>query len=325
MSSSKTPMVSIIVPIYNVKEYIRKCVESILNQTYRNLEIILVDDGSPDDCPKICDEYAQRDNRVKVIHKSNGGLSDARNAGIDAATGEYLTFIDSDDYYAPSTIEMMVKAIQDNEIGIVCMGAVIVNSDYLIMREEKLQDETVSANEYFKGICNGTRTPSVCTKLIKKDIICGNRFKENRLNEDFYFSLALLMKPCKVRTIPFSGYYYYQREGSISHSGNKKSLYDAIQNCIDYIVYTQNESADLTPYVARMGIHQASVMVRVIPEKSIDRNNENLCKALECLQLCRPYIFESQLPIHEKMIAWAVLLFPVTTTRTLRTVRRIVK
>lgn len=92
-------LISVIVPIYNVQQYLPECIDSILAQTYKNLEIILVDDGSPDSCPQICDDYAKRDDRIKVIHKPNGGLSDARNHGIRSATGEYLLFIDSDDFY----------------------------------------------------------------------------------------------------------------------------------------------------------------------------------------------------------------------------------
>ena len=95
---SDNELISVIVPIFKVEDYLRKCVDSVINQTYKNLEIILVDDGSPDNCPKICDEYANQDSRIKVIHKENGGLSDARNAGMKIAKGEYVSFIDSDDY-----------------------------------------------------------------------------------------------------------------------------------------------------------------------------------------------------------------------------------
>ena len=91
-------LISVIVPIYNVEKYLDKCVDSIINQTYKNLEIILVDDGSPDNCPQMCDDYAKKDSRIRVVHKENGGLSDARNAGMKVATGEYVSFIDSDDY-----------------------------------------------------------------------------------------------------------------------------------------------------------------------------------------------------------------------------------
>lgn len=105
------PLISVIVPCYNVEEYLPKCIESILNQTYRNLEILLVDDGSPDNCGRICDEYAAKDSRIRIIHKKNGGLSDARNAALDVMTGEYVTFIDSDDYVSDDYVEYLYKII----------------------------------------------------------------------------------------------------------------------------------------------------------------------------------------------------------------------
>lgn len=109
----KEDLISIVIPVYKVELYLEKCIESIINQTYKNLEIIIVDDGSPDNCPKICDEYAQKDNRIKVIHKENGGLSDARNAGIDVAAGKYIAFVDSDDYVSNDYIEYMYNLIKN--------------------------------------------------------------------------------------------------------------------------------------------------------------------------------------------------------------------
>ena len=107
-------LVSVIVPIYKVEKYLNKCVDSIINQSYKNLEIILVDDGSPDKCGEICDKYAEKDSRVKVIHKENGGLSDARNAGIDIAKGDYLLFVDSDDWITSNICEVLIKNANDN-------------------------------------------------------------------------------------------------------------------------------------------------------------------------------------------------------------------
>ena len=115
----QNPLVSIIVPIYKVEPYLRRCLDSIVNQTYTNLEIILVDDGSPDGCPQICDEYAAKDKRIVVIHKENGGLSDARNAGLDICKGEYIFFIDSDDWIKTDTIEFLYKITQDKKSDIV--------------------------------------------------------------------------------------------------------------------------------------------------------------------------------------------------------------
>ena len=109
------PLVSVIIPIYKVEPYLRECVESVINQTYKNLEIILVDDGSPDNCPKICEEYALQDSRIKVIHKENGGLSDARNAGMKIATADYWSFVDSDDVCHPQMIEVLMEPLIEDK------------------------------------------------------------------------------------------------------------------------------------------------------------------------------------------------------------------
>ena len=120
------PMISVIVPIYNVEKYLARCVDSIVNQTYKNLEIILVDDGSPDRCPQMCDDYAEKDSRIKVIHKKNGGLSDARNAGMAVATGEYISFIDSDDWIETSMFELLLNNIFQYDCEISCGGIMMV-------------------------------------------------------------------------------------------------------------------------------------------------------------------------------------------------------
>ena len=122
--NDKQPLISIIVPIYNVEKYLRRCVDSILCQSYHNLEVWLVDDGSPDGCPAICDEYAGKDKRVKVIHKKNGGLSDARNVAIDVATGEYICFVDSDDYVASTYVETLYALIDKYQTKV----SIILNS-----------------------------------------------------------------------------------------------------------------------------------------------------------------------------------------------------
>ena len=120
--------VSVIVPVYKVEKYLKKCIDSILNQTYRDLEVILVDDGSPDQCGTICDRYGREDSRVHVIHKENGGLSDARNTGVERASGEYILFVDSDDYIEPELVEKTVKAAEKT-------GCDLVMFDYI--REEE--------------------------------------------------------------------------------------------------------------------------------------------------------------------------------------------
>lgn len=149
-------LISVIIPIYNVEKYLKKCIDSIINQTYKNLEIILVDDGSPDNCGKICDEYAKKDQRIRVIHKKNGGLSDARNAGIDIAKGKYIAFVDSDDYVEKEYIEIMYKELKKNNVKIVQCGInkisdneeIIDNYGYL--KDELINSQRIMEEKYTK-------------------------------------------------------------------------------------------------------------------------------------------------------------------------------
>ena len=133
------PKISVVVPIYKVEKYLDRCIYSIINQTYTNLEIILVDDGSPDNCPKICDEYASKDNRIKVIHKQNGGLSSARNAGIKVATGDYIGFVDSDDFIELDMYEQMYKVAYENDVD-------LVMSDYYKVHKDDRKEVTLDIN-----------------------------------------------------------------------------------------------------------------------------------------------------------------------------------
>ena len=129
------PLISVVVPVYKVEPYVRQCIDSILAQTYSNLDIILVDDGSPDKCPEICDDYAKQDGRIRVIHKPNGGLSSARNAGIDIARGEYIAFIDSDDYVSETYIEQLWYTLSESGADMSCS---------LVTREERALDHVIS-------------------------------------------------------------------------------------------------------------------------------------------------------------------------------------
>lgn len=137
-------LISVIVPVYKVEKYLHRCVDSIINQTYKNLEIILVDDGSPDNCPKICDEYAQKDQRIKVIHKKNAGISEARNAGLEIAQGEFVAFVDSDDYIDSTMYEKMLLLAQKEKNDLVLCGFKKVSEDGKIENfNEKIMQEEI--------------------------------------------------------------------------------------------------------------------------------------------------------------------------------------
>ena len=178
-------LISVIVPIYKVEKYLHKCIDSILAQTYTNLEIILVDDGSPDNCGKICDEYAAKDSRIKVIHQPNGGLSAARNAGLDIATGDYIGFVDSDDYIAPDMYEKLYNALVKND-------ADMAICDYQRFGNELPYDEMSLTTEVITGLQAMEKQNTVIncsfvvawSKLYKSFIFSNVRFPVGKINED---------------------------------------------------------------------------------------------------------------------------------------------
>lgn len=224
--------ISVIVPIYSVEKYLSKCIDSIINQTYTNLEIILVDDGSPDNCSIICDDYSLMDIRIKVIHKKNGGLSDARNAGLNVATGDYISFLDSDDYIHKEFYETLINLI-------IQYDADVAQCEFLKVYEDSKSnpngcdfdtDEKISVldnrealnnlfNEYY------VNTVVVWNKLYKRELFKSIRYPKGKIHEDEYTTYKVLFVTNKVVTTSKQLYYYLQRENSIMGKGfNIKSL-----------------------------------------------------------------------------------------------------
>ena len=181
-------LVSIIVPIYNTEKYLKRCIDSIVNQTYKNIEIILVDDESTDNSCRVCDEYASLDNRIKVIHKKNGGVASARNKGLDISKGEYICFVDSDDWIEKNMIEIMLKEIVKNRNGIVRCNTYELDN--------KPKKEWINKKEpVIDNVLNGNISAYVYLLMIKSDIIKKIRFDEKMIVlEDTYFLLELLVK-----------------------------------------------------------------------------------------------------------------------------------
>lgn len=210
------PKVSIIVPVYNVENYLENCIESILNQTLQDIELILVNDGSTDGCRKICDEYAKKDNRITVIHKDYGGVSSARNAGLDISKGKYIGFVDSDDYVDLEMYDKLYKLCESNnsDIAVCKLGRVIDGK--LINNEENLFIKDLNNNEaieeLFKGILYRF---SLCNKLFKKSCFKEISFPEGRIHEDLSTTYKLFANADKVTYTNYIGYFYVKRNNSI--------------------------------------------------------------------------------------------------------------
>lgn len=228
--------VSVVVPVYNVERYLNRCVESIVNQTYHDLEILLIDDGSPDNCPRMCDEWAQKDSRIKVIHKKNEGLGMARNTGIEYAMGEYICFFDSDDYVSTSTIEDAYNSAKLYSSDMVCFGMYRVDSSGQVT-EKKLPNSNRELyinqeiqNEFLLRITDfSSKTGlkwnipmSACCKLYSMNLIRekGWKFASERdiISEDFYSILKLCGYAKRISVLPKALYYYCENSSSLTQA-----------------------------------------------------------------------------------------------------------
>lgn len=239
-------LVSIILPIYNVENYLRRCVESVINQTYQNLEIILVDDGSKDSSGKICDEYCAKDSRVKCIHKKNGGLSDARNAGIEIATGVYLCFIDSDDFIHSQYVETLHGALKKYDADMaVCNFQRVKEEDMPFEQNIKLAEvcgHVLNQDESWFALYDDKlkyQYTIACSKLYKRSVFSNLRFPVGRLNEDSATAhqvIGLIEKSVYVDAVL---YYYLVRAGSIMNSDIKTD--DSVKAVEDRITYFMHQ------------------------------------------------------------------------------------
>ena len=218
------PLISVIVPVYNVEIYLETCILSITNQTYENLEIILIDDGSTDSCPAICDKWSENDRRIKVIHKKNGGLSDARNTGIDIAKGEYFIFVDSDDKIKPQMISALYRCIVENNCKISLCNIICTDDNYQPLKEngDIIPQGVYSSKDVIIKLANQSfswKWVVAWNKIYHRSLFENLRYPKGKYHEDEYLIVPLLLQVEKVAVISEELYYYVQREGSIMSEG----------------------------------------------------------------------------------------------------------
>ena len=275
-------MISVIVPVYNVERYLRRCVDSILAQTCRDLEIILVDDGSTDGCPSICDGYAAADSRVKVIHKANGGLSDARNAGLEIASGEWVGFVDSDDFIMPEMYETLLRACVEHGVSIAMCGRRLVDEADTTLRYEYCFSEPVmlSAEEALRSLL---MTEEACDsaawdKLYRRDLFEGVRYPVGVHYEDQAVTPRLLCRAGEMMHVGRPLYVYLKRADSIAALAFNPHSMDEVRQAEAAAAYVKEHCPELEK--------EASYFIYY-------KMGFPLCKAVQCGdRALKPYMTE---------------------------------
>lgn len=287
-----TPLITIIVPVYNIMEYLPRCVHSITAQTYTNLELILVDDGSTDGTGALCDELAKEDSRILVLHKENGGSSSARNLGLRNAKGAYIGFIDSDDYVEPDMYERLLAGIQNYQVQVAQIGR-----DEIDMEGNRLpniceppeKDQIIAQQDFLKELLMHRGDCSFCTKLFARELLMDREFPVGVLNEDFHLLVKLLPKIGNIVSLPGQAYHVFCREGSNTRkqTGFSRVFADNIDNA-DMVmemvegnaaisqrqVEERGKSVTMTDIAFRFGVFQRIDYMLHIPIEQMGKNNE---------------------------------------------------
>lgn len=305
----KTDLVSIIVPVYNVEHYISRCVDSLLNQTYRNIEIILVDDGSTDSSSLICDQYAKKDQRIQVFHKKNGGLSDARNVGITYSKGDFITFVDSDDFVTKDYIEYMYRLLQENhaDISIVSNKKVWNENEKIECTKFKKEIfDNIEAMEdmfYQKHIEN-----SAWAKLYRRELFEEIEFPKGKLYEDLGTTYKVFFKSRIIVWCNQQKYYYFQRNNSIMSRTFSTENRDRIDISKEIVDFTRvNAPSILDAAISRFFISNIQLL-REIPLSEIQYQSLflEICQNIKC---CRKKIlFDKKAKMINRLIAFCTYM-----------------
>lgn len=247
--SQEKALISIIIPVYKVEKYLEKCIQSLINQTYENLQIILVDDGSPDNCGKICDEYAKKDHRIEVIHKSNGGLSDARNKGLEIAKGEYIGFIDSDDYIESDMYEVLYNLLKQYNADVSICNFYTVSQGKIAIKNAENGIKEYNRIEILKEVLLDNNIQSYAwNKLYKKELFDEIKYPVGKKYEDIGTTFYLLEKCNKVVVTEKPEYYYINRQDSIVNNVTETTITDYIELIMQRYDYIEENIKELSSY-----------------------------------------------------------------------------
>lgn len=276
----ETPLITVIVPVYNIMDYLERCVHSITGQTYRQLEIILVDDGSTDGTGELCDRLAKEDERIRVCHKENGGSSSARNLALKLASGEYVGFVDSDDYISPQMYELLMEGIQEFQV-----SAAQVARDETDEKGNPLPDICVPPKEpvvienrqFMRELLLHTGDCSFCTKLVRRDLFPENAFPMDKLNEDFHLLVRMLPRMGAVLSLPQQAYHVFYRIGSNSRKADRETFSPVFADCVEnadmVAEIVKRDYPELEETAFRFGIFQRLEYLLHIPISQMTKDN----------------------------------------------------
>ena len=287
------PLLSIIVPVYDVENYLQKCIDSILAQTFTDFELILVDDESPDNCPALCDAAAAKDARVRVIHQKNGGLSAARNAGLDVARGAWIGFVDSDDYIAPEMYEKLYRAVQKTGADFaLCDFAEVDEAGALCPKMHgSLSGGELTGRELLK-MASGLMAQLAWNKLYRRAIFAQLRYPVGKVNEDLFVIPEICLQIQKAVVVPDTLYYYVQRGGSVMCGKKTLRHFDAAEAaCRYWNCLVENEAYETLPVAARYTMGCVSRVYRQLPPvlRKAPRSREMLRMQFDVVDRTRQY------------------------------------
>lgn len=271
----KLEKVTIIIPVYNVEKYIRQCLNSVVSQTYKNLEIILIDDESPDLCPEICEEYADKDKRITVFHQKNGGAANARNYGLEKATGDYICFVDSDDYVKPKYVEILLQMAKENVADIAACSYVSIYPD-TEEHQSLIVDREYTDREYLTEFTRNWTCGLIWNKIFSKNVIKDIRFSEGHRIDDEFFTYKVVMNSKKIITSRNELYAYRMRASGVMLSENQAKE-KMIQDRMEYLTERYDLVTERYPELKKIYLENlADNMIRLkneITSYSFDSKN----------------------------------------------------
>lgn len=282
------PLISVIIPVYNIEKYLERCVDSVCNQTYQNIEVLLVDDGSTDSSGKLCEQLAQKDDRIKVFHKENGGSSSARNLGLSNAKGEYVGFVDSDDYISEDMYELLYEAAVEYSTDIVQVGRDEMDeagNKLPNICEPPKEREVIASENFLREMLMHRGDCSFCTKLVRRELLAGEGFPVGELNEDFKLMVQLLQKTKCVVSLPQQTYHVFYRIGSNTRKESKDNFSRVYGDCVNNADMVEklvkSKFQDLQEVAFRFGMFQRLEYLLHIPVSQMTKEKQQyveICK-----------------------------------------------